>query len=277
MIRKTAPIATTVAACLALGAAGPASAAIVTGSWTVDSVDIVDLYSATFDGSLVNNSPTVEQGCAASADPQQCAFFQGDAPAGRAITITPTGTGSGSFSADYDDTTGEIVTVRSLDLSLPFLVLNIGGSTLVTVDPALGPNQTFIRAGLAAPSASVDPDQAPAIGQAGVFQHSGTDAPDFATFTDVVDDCAGSLCALIPILSLDGIRYRLEGTVNANGGDSFVLKAQTANNSIYTTNFTTSATVIPLPAGGWLLLTAVAGLGGCRLIGGGRRSTRTAV
>ena len=104
-----------------------------------------------------------------------------------------------------------------------------------------------------------------------MFQHSGTDAPDFATFTDVVDECAGSLCALIPILSLDGIRYRLEGTVNANGGDSFVLKAQTANNSIYTTNFTTSATVIPLPAAGWLLLTAVGSLAGIRRLRRGPR------
>lgn len=237
--------------------AGPAttSAAIITGSWTVNSADIVDLYSATFDGSQINNSPTVSEGCLASADVQQCNFFQGDAPAPRGITITPTGTGSGTFSADYDDVTGEIVAVRSLDLSLPKLVLTISGTTIVTVDPSIGPNPTFIRAGLAAPSATVDADQAPAIGQAGIFQHSGVDAPDFATFTDVVDECAGGLCGLIPILSLDGVRYRLEGTASGLGGDAFVLKAQTANNSIYTANFTTA--VVPVPAAGWLLLTAV--------------------
>ena len=73
----------------------------------------------------------------------------------------------------------------------------------------------------------------------------------------------GGLCGLLGILSLDGNKYILEGGVNAIGGDSSVMKVQTGNNSIYRVDFSTA--VVPAPAAGWLLLTAVGGLAVRRL------------
>jgi Dockerin type I domain/Thrombospondin type 3 repeat len=62
-----------------------------------------------------------------------------------------------------------------------------------------------------------------------------------------VDDCTGSagLCGLITsgLLTLDAIKYRVEGRIGCDGsGKSLVLKAQTVNNSIYRVNLTVAAT-----------------------------------
>ena len=128
-----------------------ASAAVVNGSFVINSAVIADLYSATFDGSLINNAPDVPTGCMASANVQQCNFFGGDAPAPRAIGIVPTGTATGSLNVQFEDTTGEILIVNSLEILLPKIVLTItsGGVTTVVADPAdpTAPGLTFIRAG----------------------------------------------------------------------------------------------------------------------------------
>ena len=255
-----------------------ASAAVVNGSYVINSAVIADLYSATFDGSLINNAPDVPTGCLASADVQQCNFFGGDAPAPRAISIVPLGHATGSLNVQYESTTGEILMVNSLEILLPKVILTItsGGHTIVTVDPAdlTAPGLTFIRAGtLGLPAATADADQGVAVGQVNIFQHNASpnlDAPDFATFSAIVDLCqsgpvggpyvvGGGLCGLLGILSLDGNKYRLEGTVNALGGDSLVMKAQTGNNSIYRVDFTTS--VVPVPAAVWLFGSALGLLG----------------
>jgi hypothetical protein len=247
------------AAALALTCATSAQAAIVGGSFTVSSVDIVDLYSATFDGGLI---PCASPPGSPPYDAATCTFFNGYTPTTRNIVIAQTGTGNGSLDVQYDDVTGEIAQVDLMDLYLPRIVLTIAGSTVVTADPDLGPalGLTFIRSGtVGAPQNTADADEGTGIGVANLFRHDDApnlSAPDFATFSDIVDSCVGGLCGLIGILSLDGVRYQLEGTVSGAGGDSLSLLVQTANNSVYRVNLTTAA--VPVPAAGWLLLPAVA-------------------
>ncbi len=246
------------AAVLAFGATS-ASAAVVTTSFTINSALLVDLYSATFDGALIPCGPTPTQ---------ECTFFSGSTPAPRAIVVTQTGTSTGTLDVDWESTTGEILEVNAMEILLPRMDLVISGATFIVADPAAGPalGLNFIRSGtLGLPQATVDADEGVAIGQAGIFQHDDApnpSAPDFATFSTIVDSCSGPLCALIGILSLDGVRYRLEGSVNGAGGDSLVLKAQTANNSIYRIDFTTA--VVPVPAAVWMLGSALAALAGLR-------------
>ncbi len=249
------------AALLALGA-GTASAAVVTRTYVINTATIADLYSATFDGALTPcSTPT-------PPDAQECAFFNGYTPAGRNITINNVGTGSGTLSVNWETTTGEIVQVNSMRINLAQvqLVINSGGTTTVDVIPgnnapvASPGDVAFIESGTGTAgrdldgagfqtilgTGTADADQGVAIGQATIFQHTDAtnnpDTPDFAVFNDVVDTCTGPQCGLISayIITLDGVRYRLEGAVSAAGGNTLVLKAQTANNSIYRVDFTTA-------------------------------------
>lgn len=263
--------------CVAIALAAtavPANAAIINATFGIDSATIVDLYSATFDGALVP--------CGGSPTPE-CTFFGGTTPASRAIAITNLGTGDGTLNVNYDDATGEIVQVNSMLINLPSLTLVIAGSTTVTVTRGGGAKAAdpFIESGTgtlgrdldgpplgACPGSpgcattlgqgTADADEGSGIGDVSVFRHDDApnlDVPDFSVFNDIVDSCTGGLCSLIPILSLDGIRYQLSGTVNGLGGDALVLKGQSGNNSIYTVNMTTAA--VPVPAAGWLLVPAI--------------------
>lgn len=183
--------------------------------------------------------------------------------------------GSGSLDVDYDDATGRITQINSLRVNLPDQVLTINGSNLgvgtsiVTItqgnnNPGAN-DDIFLQSGAAASSAA---DSNDATGQgAGVFENDGAPAavhPDFATFTDVVDDCTGdmTICGLLGILSLDGVRYRILGTVSGLGGDAFELTAQSGNNSIYKVEFSTAA--VPVPAAVWLFGSALGLLGWMR-------------
>jgi len=249
---------------LAITAVVSAFSAAAFGTVTNDvfiirTAQIADLYSATFDGAL---APCT----GAEPDPDACTFFGGEPGTGRAITIasSPATGASGTLDVDYDDATGEIVQINSLRINLPDAVLTIQGTTTVTVTQGNGlpvANDTlFIESGIgtlgralggvgAVGQGTADADQPralkskpPLIGSGlGLFEHDDAPnsvVPDFAIFSDVVDSCTGAVCALIPLLSLDGIRYRILGTVDSG---SFQLQAQTANNSIYKVNFTTAA------------------------------------
>jgi hypothetical protein len=129
------------------------------------------------------------------------------------------------------------------------------------VGPATG--LTFIRSGTIAPNGTADADEGTGVGVANVFRHDDApnlDVPDFATFSTIVDSCSGPLCSLIGILSLDGVRYQINGTVSGSGGDSLQLLVQTANNSVFKVNLTT----VPVPAAVWLMGSALAGLAALR-------------
>jgi len=241
------------------------SAFAFTGNFTIDSASIVDLYSATFDGGLIPCN-------GGEADPDECTFFSGNQPAPRAIVVTsaPASNATGTLNVDYDGA-GNITQVNSMVLNLPDAVLTISGTTIVTVTQGNGipaANDTlFIESGTGAPNGTADAHQVRALAgsSAGLFEHDDApnlDVPDFATFANIVDSCVGPLCALIPILSLDGIKYRLLGTVNAGGLDSLQLQTQTANNSIYKVDITTAA--VPVPAAVWLFGSALGFLGWMR-------------
>jgi hypothetical protein len=102
-------------------------------------------------------------------------------------------------------------------------------------------------------------------GTPSVFQHTlapQIDGLDFSSFSEVVDTCtptsAGSaICALIPGLNLDGVRYQITGIVDIAGlgGDAFTLIQQTGTSALLTVDFTTTA--VPVPAAGWLIAPAV--------------------
>jgi hypothetical protein len=258
----------------------PTFGAPVNASFTVSSAQIVDLYSATFDGALTPCNGS-------EPDPDECTFFSGDQTTNtRAISVAsaPASNASGTFNVTYDSVTGEISQVNSMLINLPDAVLTIAGTTVVTVtqgNATPAANDTlFIESGTgtlgrdldgAGPATALgqgtaDADQIRALIGAGtgLFEHAEPgaipDAPDFSVFNDIVDNCTGDLCALIGILSLDGVRYRLLGTTTAAGG-SFQLQTQTANNSIYKVNFTT---VVPEPAAVWLFGSALGLLGWIR-------------
>jgi hypothetical protein len=263
MIRN--PLAQLVLASAFLLLCSPTFGAPVTATFNVSSAQIVDLYSATFDGPLTNCAGT-------EPDPDECTFFGGDQtpnPRNISVASAPANTASGTFNVTYDSVTGEISQVNSMVLNLPDAVLTIAGSTVVTVTQGNGvptANDTlFIESGTGAPNGTADADQIRAlIGPGtGLFEHDDSpnlDAPDFATFSDIVDSCVGPNCPLIPLLSLDGVRYRLLGTTTAAGG-SYQLQTQTANNSIYKVNFNT---VVPVPAAVWLFGSALGLLGWIR-------------
>jgi len=242
-----------------------------TRNFTVSAATIVDLYSATFDAGL--------SGCGATPT-QECTFFGGNTPVGRAITILQTGTGTGTMNVTYNDATGEITQVNSMIINLPTLKLTIAPSTCFP-SPPCGSTIVDVIPGNAVPSANdtpfaesgtgtlgrdlngpnvalpligqgtADADQVPAVGQFPVFHHNDSpnqDATDFSVFSEIVDVCTdnapASNCGLITLdlLTLDGVRYRLEGAIGCNpSGHALTLKTQTANNSIYRVNFTATA------------------------------------
>ncbi len=212
---------------------------------------ITQIYSATFDGALAP--------CSTPGSPSYCAFFGGyppaSPPATRAIAITPTPTGvvqgvpggihpppvAGSFldltlSPDHTQ-----LTIVGGTVKIPDLTLTILGSTFVTAKGA----------GIAFSSAP----QTTSVDANGVAVFTVNTAPavvvDFSTFTEVVagnftgsdGDCIGQLCPLIPVLTLDMIRYRLVIDYD-DTFSSFTAsyEGQTANNSMLFITMNSNAT-----------------------------------
>jgi len=214
---------------------------------------LTDIYSATFD-------PPLNPSCTGAPDPAACAFFGGQPPATRAIVVTPTPTGveavadttlcvqdfSGTkvvppcpagtlYSAPTPSTLNLTLSANNTQLAindgnifLPNLTLTINGGTSNQTD-VVAEGASIINFAPSAGSVPIDAsgvaifeiDLAPSI------------AADFATFTDIVTNCTGPLCALIPILTLDMIRYRL--IVDWDPTFSFYtadFTGQTANNSM---------------------------------------------
>jgi hypothetical protein len=221
---------------------------------------IYDLYSATFDGAL---SPC------GGGSPSYCGFFSGDPPVGRAITISPNPSGvttgvpvgispvptAGSF-LDLTLSGGNTsMSIAGGTIIFPVLSLVIAGAP-PTVITATGAGMVFT--GLGSPSST-------SVDGGGVAELLSSAAPslavDFSTLSTAVTSCSGPLCALVGILSLDIVRYRLlidwDPTFTAFTAN-FI--GQTANNSLlYATLNSTAA--IPVPAAVWLAGSALGLMG----------------
>ncbi len=235
------------AAAVAIDAANPANG-------------LTDIYSATFDGALAP---------CGGGSPSYCSFFGGDAPAGRQIVVSPNPTGvntgapiaigtahpaNGSF-LDIALTGGNTIAqiVGTSTISLPNINLTISGSTFVAASGA---------------GFAILPSATAAINGLGQVEFLVNNAPglaaDFTTLSSAVTSCTGDLCGLIPILSLDMVRYRLfldfDPTFTSFTG-SFI--GQTGNNSlIYAT--LNSAPPVPVPAAVWLMASGLGVLGAMR-------------
>jgi hypothetical protein len=240
--------------------------ALVNGSFTITSATVLNIYSTTLDGACTP-SPV---GDFFSCSP--------DSPPGAALSITDvnvgTNPGSGTLSVQYDNATGEITQVNDMIILLRDMDITIAGATptLITIRngngvPGAG-DVTTIHSGTGTTNGTADPDEDSTFNTGASltkFQHDDApkiDAPDFSAFTAVVDTCVGPLCALIPLLALDGVRYEIEGTVSGLGGDTFTLTTETGNSSSYEVAFTTA--VVPVPAAVWLFGSALGLLGWIR-------------
>lgn len=193
---------------------------------------VTEIYSVTFDGPVARCGPT---------SPPYCPFFQGgfpprSPPAVRALAISPNpttvingipdGITPVPVAGSYLDLTlgagNASVTLAGGTITIPNLTVVIRGETVVHTSNA---GIVFDAAPQTAP---VDAngiavflvELAPAV------------AVDFSYFTSVVTSCSGSLCSVIPLLTLDMVRYRLLIDYDANFNTftaSYV--GQTQNNS----------------------------------------------
>jgi MYXO-CTERM domain-containing protein len=230
---KTGTILQGMTALIILTATTPGLALPVPLDVTSANNGITDLFSTTFDGSLTPCD---------GGSPPYCSFFAGGLPGSpaRNIVITPKPTTvinavplgitpvpvAGSY-LDLTVNAGRTqVTISGGTIAVPPIDLTIQGSTVVH---AVGGGVVFD----AAPQvATLD-----ANGRAEfLVDLSPATAVDFSQFTVVafapIGSCAGPLCALISILTLDMIRYRLVidyDPVFASFTASFL--GQTANNS----------------------------------------------
>lgn len=213
-------------------ATAPAWSAPVPVSTTDPNNGITDLFSATFDGALSPCTPS---------DPDWCSFFNGKPGPNRNIVINPDPTlvingvpngitpvpVAGSYLDVAVDGARTQVTLSGGTIAFPPISLTIQGGT---------PNSTVVDATGAGVVFNSTPQVAAldANGRAEFLVNlAPTIAVDFSTFSVVVNSCAGPLCAIIPILTLDMVRYRLvidfDPTFTTFTAD-FI--GQTGNNSI---------------------------------------------
>ena len=234
-----------VAALTVLALAPPVSADVVPVDVTSPANGITDIFSATFDGAL---SP-----CTGS-DPSWCSFFNGKPGPNRNIVITPDPTGvingvplgitptptAGSYLDLTVDGARTQVTIAGGTIAVPPISLVIQGGT---------PNSTVVNAS----GAGVVFESAPRVatldanGRAEFLVNTApTLAVDFSTFSVIVGapngSCAGPLCAIIPILTLDMVKYRL--VIDYDPTFTFFTAdfiGQTGNNSILSLTMNSAA------------------------------------
>jgi len=230
---------------------------------------LTNIYSATIDGGAgVSRSP-----CTGSSPPDSanCGFWSGgELRQGVAIALSPNPSGvinavpggitpapaSGSF-LDIDLTGGNTTaTLNGGVITFANLTLTIPGESGPTIINASGAGMEVVVGG----SGTIGGDGIVQI----IVEAPGSDlAADFSTFSDIVTDCTGSLCALVSLLGLDMERYILTLDYDASFTSftgSFV--GETNNNSLVYANLNSAP--IPVPAAVWLFGSALGLLGWMR-------------
>lgn len=221
------------AAAIAMTAAASVAQA---GTFSIESAQVNQLFSSTFDG-LVFSKNVTDDG----------SFF-GDIPdvsnpqfgVNRSILITNNG-GTGAGSITFDGTELDELSIQLPDMTLTIITGATETLTTDTAGAALRLSDTNV----------VDSGDDANFDQGGLLSANGlAELIDFSTFNDigagapgVVDTCANAsgYCGLLPSLNLDGVRWTLEGTPSSSGGDTFILRAQTSNKSYYEVEFVTAA------------------------------------
>ena len=205
-------------------------------TYTIESAEIKQLFSATFDG-LVFQKAVSDDGSFFGVVPDinNPVFGQN-----RSIQVNNTG-GTGSGTITFDGTELDELYIRLSDINLTIIT---GPTTQLTTDTS-------------GASLRISDSNVVDGGNDANFDHGGplsagstAELVDFSTFNNilagapgVVDTCADGAgnCGLLPALSLDGMRFTLEGTPTSSGGDTFTLRAQTSNTSYYEVEFVTAA------------------------------------
>lgn len=221
-MRATSRFAARAGSLLALAsgvATGPALAVQRPLDTTSSANGLTDIISFTFDGSLQNPFCTGLSGLAL----RDCQFFIGVPGPTRNVVVAPNPTGlanvvpggiAGAVSGSFLDLTLNSnqtqVTLAGGTIAFPSgLTLTIQGTTIV--------NPSGIAGFVIQPSPVVAPVDTNGVAEIRVDLEddlvNGPIAADFSTFSDIVltgtSDCIGPQCVLIPILTLDMLRYRL--------------------------------------------------------------------
>lgn len=251
------------AAAIALaGSAAMASPfAIDTGS---SSNGLYSIFSTTLDSPTFGGLTPCTGG-----SPSYCAFFGGDAPLGRNISLSPSPSGVSSSVP---------VGISPVPVAGSFLDLTLsGGNTSVTINGGTitSPAASLVIQNNAGPttvttnntgwvftvggSGAIDVN-----GQAEILVNSSPAlAADFSTLSAAVTGCTGPLCGVLGLLSLDMVRYRLFLDFNPDfSAFTGQMIGQTSNGSLIYANL--NSTLVPVPAAVWLMGSAIGLLGWIR-------------
>jgi len=261
-----------------------ASTAAVAASVAIDPSNpnngLLNIYSATFDGPLGPGDP----------------FFGGSPPPNwpgdRAIVITPEPTGvlaaadTSLCKQAYDPSnptapiTPPCTTLYSTAMPSALDLVLSSGNTQMAINggSVFFPNLTMVIEGGTANQTDVSIEGASMIDFAAssgavpvdgngvaVFEIDTTPAiaVDFSIFTEVVTGCTGPLCPLIPILTLDMIRYRLtiDWDPTFTSFDADFIGQGSGNSMVFAT---LDSAVVPLPGAAYLFVSALGLLGWMR-------------
>jgi hypothetical protein len=233
---------------------------------------LTNIYSSTIDGGSLGNN----RGPCTGSSPPYCAFFGLDLLTGVAVSFAPNPSGvttnvpggiGPAFSPNTTPTPGNgsflditlsggntSATLNGGVVTFGTVLLNIlFGNTTVTATDAgfvLLPGQ----AGMAGVAVDGNGIAEFLVGLAG---NTGPVVGDFSSFSAVTSGCAGSLCGLIPALSLDMKAYRLLVDFDPTFTTfTASLIGQTGNNSLLYATLNT-----PVPGAVWLFGSALGMLG----------------
>lgn len=203
------------------------SASTLAADYVIDSVEIKQLFSATFDG-LVFSKTLSDDGTFFGAVPDIANPIFG---ANRAIKIDTTGDHDGGGTISMDGSQLNQLAITLPDTTLTIITSLTGTLVTETSGASLSINNV--------PNLDAGDDANFDFG--GPLSDGATEyAIDFSSFNalgtpGVVNTCvnADNFCGLLPTLSLDGVRYTLEGSPTEAGGDVLTLRVQTANGSYY--------------------------------------------